>query len=196
MAGDENRRIMEMQKDALKEEHGMGGEDSGPRIPANARSANNAKIAALYNDAGEYEAELQAFEAEFDILNNNTLGDLVMKLDENTPEYEGNYAEELATTVVNAWTQLVEVEKTHPVEQLELLKQTAFSDMIDKLNASFSDYVGDFEAEIREVLVKRWEFLIDIKKEHIADERADMKLRGMKPDHIRKVYYNYQGIIV
>ncbi len=191
MAGGENRRIMEMQKDALKEEHGVS-EDSAPRIPANARSANNAKIAALYNDAAEYEAELQGFEAELDILNDNTLADLVMKLDENTPEYEGNYAEELAAAVVNAWTQLVEVEKTHPVEQLELLKKTAFSEMVEKLNAAFPEYEGDFEAEIREILVKRWEFLIDIKKEHIADERADMKLRGMKPDHIRKVYYNYQ----
>lgn len=196
MAGDENRRIMELQKDAMKEEHGVGGVESGPRIPANARSANNAKIAALYNDAAEYEAELKGFESELAILNDNTLGDLVIKLDENTPEYEGNYAKELATAVVNAWTQLVEVEKTHPAEELELLRQSAFSDMIDKFNATFSDYAGDFEAEIRDVLVKRWEFLVSIKKEHIASERADMKLRGMKPDHIRKVYYNYQGITV
>jgi len=196
MAGGENRRIMEMQKDALKEEHGMGGENSGPRIPANARSENSAKIAKLYDDAAEYEAELQGFEAEFEILNDNTLGDLVMKLNENTPAYEGNYAEELSAVLVNAWTQLVEVEKTHPKEQLELLKQTAFPDMVEKLNATFPAYAGDFETEVREVLVKRWEFLIDIKKEHIADERADMKLRGMKPDHIRKVHYNYHGVIV
>jgi len=195
MAGGENRRIMEMQKDALKEEHGVD-VSSGPRIPANARSANNAKIAALYEDAAEYEAELQVFEVEFEILNENTLGDLVVKLNENTPEYEGDYAEELATIVVNAWNQLVEDQKTDAGEQLELLKQTAFSDMVEKLNTAFPEYAGDFEAEIREILVKRWEFLIDIKKEHIADERADMKLQGMKPDHIRKVYYNYNGVTV
>ena len=196
MAGDENRRIMEMQKDALKEEHGVDTKDSGPRIPANAKSANNKKIAALYDDAGEYESELESFEAEFSILNESALGDLIAKLDNNSPEYEGDYAGELATAVVNAWTQLVEVEKTHPVEQLELLKKIPFSDMVEKLKASFADYTGDFEAEIKEILVKRWEFLIDIKKEHIADERADMKLRGMKPDHIRKVYYNYRGIAI
>ena len=195
MAGKENRRIMEMQMDALKEEHGVEIDSSKNRIPKNARSANNAKLAALYEDAGEYEAELICFEAEFEILNDNALGDLVMKLNENTPEYEGDYTEELSAVVVNGWTQLVEVQKTHPKEQLELLNQIAFSDMLEKLNAAFSEYAGDFETEIREILVKRWEFLIDIKKEHIADERAEMKLQGMKPDHIRKVYRNFHGIL-
>ena len=195
MAGKENRRIMEMQMDALKEEHGVEIDSSKNRIPKNARSANNAKLAALYEDAGEYEAELICFEAEFEILNDNALGDLVMKLNENTPEYEGDYTEELSAVVVNGWTQLVEVQKTHPKEQLELLNQTAFSEMLEKLNAAFSEYAGDFETEIREILVKRWEFLIDIKKEHIADERAEMKLQGMKPDHIRKVYRNFHGIL-
>ena len=118
-----------------------------------------------------------------------------MRLNENNPEYEGDYAEEIASGIVNAWTQLAE-EKSDAKEHLALLKQTAFSDMLEKLNTTFPAYTGDFEAEVREVLVKRWEFLVDIKKEHIAEERADMKLRGMKPDHIRKVYYNYHGVIV
>lgn len=193
---DENRRLMELQKDALKEEHGIDVDSSKNRIPKNARSANNAKLSKLYEDAGEYEAELKDFEAEFEILNENALSDLVMKLNENAPEYEGDYAEELSSVVVNGWTQLVEVVKTHPKEQLELLKRTAFSYMAEKLNTDFPEHTGDFEAEIREILAKRWVFLIDIKKEHIADERADMKLQGMKPDHIRKVYYNYHGIAV
>ena len=192
---DETRRLMEIQKDALKEEHGVD-VNAGGRIPKNARHPNNEKIAKLYEDAAEYEAELEGFEAEFEILNDNTLGDLVAKLNENNPEYEGNYEEEITTVVVNGWTQLVEEQKSHPVEQLDLLKQTTFSDMVGKLGETFPDYTGDFEAEIKEILVKRWEFLIEIKKEHIADERADMKLRGMKPDHIRKVYYNYHGVIV
>ena len=191
---DETRRLMEIQRDALKEEHGVE-VNTGGRIPKNARHPNNEKIAKLYEDAAEYEAELEVFEAEFEILNDNALGDLVAKLNENNPEYEGEYAEEIASVIVNAWTQLLE-EKNDAKEQLELLKQTAFSDMVEKLDVTFPEYTGNFEAEVREVLVKRWEFLIDIKKEHIAEERADMKLRGMKPDHIRKVYYNYHGVIV
>ena len=194
MAGKENRRIMEMQMDALKDEHGVDIDSSKNRIPANARSANNAKIAALYDDAAEYEAELKGFEAELEILNDNALKDLVNKLNENAPEYEGNYEEELSEVFVNGWTQLVEGEKTHPKEQLELVNQTGFSDVAEKLNAIFPEYDGDFESELRNILVRRWEFLIDIKKEHVADERADMKLQGMKPDHIRKVYYNYHGL--
>ncbi|MEA2048706.1 MAG: hypothetical protein U9O64_09705 [Campylobacterota bacterium] len=193
---EEARRLMELQKDALKDEHGVGNGSSGPRIPANARSANNAKLAKLYEDAAEYEAELKGFETEFKILNDTALDNLVMKLNENAPEYEGDYAQELSTVVVNGWTQLAEDQKRDAQEQLVLLKETVFSDMIEKLNAGFPEHTGDFEAEIREILVKRWEFLIEIKKEHIADERADMKLQGMKPDHIRKVYYNYHGILV
>lgn len=182
MAGKENRRIMEMQMDALKDEHGVEIDSSKSRIPANARSANNAKIAALYEDAAEYEAELKGFEAEFEILVDNALADLVAKLNENNSEYEGDYAKEISEVSVNGFTELVEA-KSHTGEQLELVKQM-----------DFTAYTGDFESELKEILVKRWEFLIAIKKEHVADERADMKLRGMKPDHIRKVYYNYHGL--
>lgn len=182
MAGKENRRIMEMQMDALKEEHGVDIDSSKNRIPKNARSANNAKLAALYEDAAEYEAELKGFEAEFEILNDNTLADLVLKLNANNPEYEGSYAKEVSEVTVNGFTQLVEA-KTQTQEQLELVTKM-----------DFTSYNGDFETELKEILVKRWEFLISIKKEHVADERADMKLQGMKPDHIRKVYYNYHGL--
>lgn len=182
MAGKENRRIMEMQMDALKDEYGVDIESSKNRIPANARSANNKKIAALYDDAGEYEAELKGFVTELEILNENQLVDLVVMLNANTPEYEGDFAKEIGEVVVNGFTQLVEA-KSHSHEQLELVKQM-----------DFTKYTGDFELELKEILVKRWEFLIEIKKEHVADERAEMKLMGMKPDHIRKVYYNYHGL--
>jgi len=182
MAGGENRRIMEMQMDALKDEHGVDIDSSKDRIPKNARSANNKKLAEIYNDAAEYEAELKGFEAELAILNDNALSDLVAKLNENNPEYEGNYAKEIAEAAVNGMTQLVEA-KSHTKEQLELVKKM-----------DFTAYSGELESEIREILVKRWEFLVEIKKEHIADERAEMKLMGMKPDHLRKVYYNYHGL--
>jgi len=182
MAGKENRRIMEMQMDALKDEHGVDIDSSKDRIPANARSANNKKLADLYDDAAEYEAELKGFEAELEILNDNALAGLVSKLNESNPEYEGDYAKEIAEVAVNGFTQFVEV-KSHSQEQLELVKKM-----------DFTSYSGELETEIREILVKRWEFLVEIKKEHVADERAEMKLMGMKPDHLRKVHYNYHGL--
>ncbi len=182
MADKENRRIMEMQMDALKDEHGVDIDSSKDRIPANARSANNKKLADLYDDAAEYEAELKGFKAELEILNDNALANLITKLNENNPEYEGDYAKEVAEVAVNGFTQLLEV-KSHSQEQLELVKKM-----------DFTAYSGELEAEIREILVKRWEFLVKIKKEHVADERAEMKLMGMKPDHLRKVHYNYHGL--
>jgi len=178
---DEARRIMEMQMDALKDEHGVD-VNAEHRIPKNARSANNKKIAELYNDAAEYEAELKGFEAEFEILKENALVNLVAKLNENNPEYEGDYAKEISEVAINGFTQLIEA-NSHTPENLESIKQV-----------DFTAYTGDFESELKEIFLKRWEFLIEIKKEHIADERAEMKIMGMKPDHIRKVYYNYHGL--
>ena len=180
---DEARRLMEIQRDALKEEHGVD-VNAEARIPANARSENNKKIAALYDDAAEYESELEGFEAELEILNSSALVDLVAKLNERNSEYEGNYAKEISEVVINGFTQLVEA-GTYTSKQLDLVKKM-----------DFTAYSGEFEEEIRDILVKRWEFLIEMKKEHIADERAEMKLMGMKPDHIRKVHYNYHGVAV
>ena len=111
------------------------------------------------------------------------------------PDSEGNYAEELKAILKAGWTQLVEVDQRYTNEQLELIEKTEFSDVLESLNTAYPEYNGDFETDMRNILVKRWEFLIDIKKEHVADERAEMKLQGMKPDHIRKVYRNFHGIL-
>ena len=185
MAGGENRRIMEMQFEAMQEEHGVKKDDNpkNPK-PSNHRSENSRKIAALYEDAAEYEEELEAFEKELEIINNNTLSKILDVLVKNTPEYDGDYAIELKAVLEAGWTQKIDVEKTHPKEELTLIKELSFNEIIEKLN----------EEDVRETLVKRWEMLVAIKTEHVAEERAEMKLRGMKPDHIRKVYRNYHGL--
>lgn len=186
MAGGENRRIMEMQFEAMQEEHGVKKSDSDPEKPKpnNDRSPNSKKIAALYEDAAEYEEELECFEQELEIINGNDVKDIANALMKNSPEYEGDYAQELKVILEAGWTQRVDVDNTHPKEELELIKKSVFSDVLEKLN----------EEDVRDTLVKRWEMLVAIKKEHVADERAEMKLRGMKPDHIRKVYRKYHGL--
>ena len=75
-----------------------------------------------------------------------------------------------------------------------MIKKSEFSDVVKNLKREFSDYTGDFDREVRAVLTKRWEMLITIKKEHVKEELAEMKLRGMKPDHIRKVYQKFHGL--
>ncbi len=196
MADEAQTRLLELQMEDLKATYGIKKDDSKPKKSTtnNHRSENSRKIAALYEDAAEYEEELKCFEEEFELINENELKDISSLLIEKFPDYDGDYKEELKAVLAFAWTNLVEVEKSHPIEQLELIKETEFTDVLEKLTASFSDYSGDFEKEIRDILVKRWEMLIAIKKEHVKEELAEMKLRGMKPDHIRGVYKKYHGI--
>ena len=189
---DEARRLMELQKDALKLEHGVDIESSKNRIPKNARSANNAKLAKLYEDAAEYEEELALFEKELEIINAHSLQALPDALNGAFVKEKGSYEQELKNILEAGWKNLVQEQKSHPQEQLTLIQEHGFVEAIEALN---NMYEGDFETQIEQILIKRWEFLIEIKKEHIKDERADMKLKGMKPDHIRKVYRNYHGLL-
>ena len=183
MAG-ETKRLMELQMEDLKASYGIA-KDAPRSTTNNDRSANSAKIAKLYEDAAEYEEELETFKVELEIVKSNELKDISSALLEKFPDYEGDYPKELKAVLEAHWTQFVEVDKTHPKEQLVLIKETALS-----------DYSDEFTVEVKNVLLKRWTMLVDIKTEHIAEERAEMKLRGMKPDHIRKVYRKYHGLEV
>ncbi len=90
---------------------------------------------------------------------------------------------------------MVDVEKTHPKEQLALIKETEFGDVVEKLSAAYPDHTGDFEADVRNFLVKRWENLIAIKKEHIKQELAEIKTTGLKPKYVKRVYEQFHGIV-
>ena len=199
MASEEGKRLLELQKEDLKlqlEElkasygikKGEGADEK--KHPVDHRTPNKTKIAKLYEDAGGYEEELECFEQELEVLKANEFKDIVKALIEQSPEHDGNYAEELKAVLVAHLIQFVEIDKTHPKEQLELIKATDFA------STDYANYTIDFQVELRDILLKRWEMLVGIKKEHVAEERAEMKLRGMKPDHIRKVYRLYHGLEV
>ena len=178
----------------LRASFGIKKEDSDAiKRPSNARSEANAKIAALYEAAGEYEEELERFEEELEIIESHSLEDLAAVLSEKFPSEEGSVEQELKEVVMVGWRQLVEVKQTHPKEQLDLIEASAFGDMATKLKAAYPE--DDIEAQMKEVLVKRWEMLIEIKKEHIAEEREDIEEhRGLKPDYARGVYRKYHGL--
>lgn len=189
------KRLMELQMEELKASYGIKREDSDVERPSNARSEANAKIAKLYEDAAEYEEELECFEEELEIINTNEFGDIAEALIQKSPNGEEDFAQELKAVLEAGWTHLVEVKKTHPKEQLELIKETEFCDIVERLSAVYPEYNGDFEAEVRDILVKRWETLIAIKKEHIQEEREDIEeYRGLKPDYAKGVYKKYHGI--
>lgn len=189
------KRLLELQMEELKASYGIKREDSDVERPSNARSEANAKIAKLYEDAAEYEEELECFEKELEIITTNEFGDIAAALIQKSPNGEENYSQELKAVLEAGWTHLVEVKKTHPKEQLELIKETEFCDIVERLNAAYPEYNGEFETEVRDILVKRWETLIAIKKEHIQEEREDIEeYRGLKPDYAKGVYKKYHGI--
>lgn len=184
---------LELQMEELKAAHAVN-DDSTPKSNTKDNS-KNAEIAKMYEDAAEYEANLKGFEEELKIVNANALKDIAAALIQKFPNEERDYVQELNSIVETGWAHLVEVEKTHPKEQLELIKETEFGDVVEKLNAAYPDYSGDFEADVRNFLVKRWENLIAITQEHIKQELAEIKTTGLKPKYVKRVYEQFHGIV-
>lgn len=184
---------LELQMEELKAAHAVN-DDSAPKTNTKDNS-KNAEIAKMYEDAAEYEANLKGFEEELKIVNANALKDIAAALIQKFPNEERDYVQELNSIVETGWAHLVEVEKTHPKEQLELIKETEFGDVVEKLNAAYPDYSGDFEADVRNFLVKRWENLIAITQEHIKQELAEIKTTGLKPKYVKRVYEQFHGIV-
>lgn len=197
MAEQKTKRYLELQMEELKAAHAEAeGEENNAAPKKNTKdNSKNAEIAKMYEDAAEYEEGLKAFEEELAIVNANTLKDIAAALIQKFPNEERDYAQELSNVLVMGWTHLVEVEKTHPKEQLELIKETEFGDVVEKLNAEYPDYTGDFEADVRNFLVKRWENLIAITKEHLKEELAEIKTTGLKPKYVKRVYEQFHGIV-
>jgi len=197
MAEDEKKLYLELQMDELK--GSLVEEDENPtpekKKTSNHRNPKHAEIAKLYEDAAEYEEDLKGFEEELEIVNANELKDIAAALRDKFPDEDRNYAEELDTILVTGWTHFVEVEKTHPKEQLALIKETEFGNIVEKLNTAYPDYNGDFEKDVRGLLEKRWGNLIAIKQEHIKQEIAEIKTSGLKPKYAKRIYQQYHGII-
>ena len=196
MADQKTKRYLELQMEELKAAHAENAEEEASAPKKNTKdNSKNAEIAKMYEDAAEYEEGLKAFEEELEIVNANALKDIAAALIQKFPNEERDYVQELKTILEMGWTHLVEVEKTHPKEQLELIKETEFGDVVEKLNAAYPDYNGDFEADVRNFLVKRWENLIAITKEHIKEELAEIKTTGLKPKYVKRVYEQFHGIV-
>ncbi len=196
MAEKKEKLYLELQMEELKAAHAKEAGEENPVPKKNSRdNSKNAEIARMYEDAAEYEEDLKGFEEELEIVNANDLKDIAASLIQKFPNEERDYAQELRTILETGWTHLVDVEKTHPKEQLTLIKETEFGDVVDKLSTAYPDYAGDFEADVRNFLVKRWENLIAIKQEHIKQELAEIKTTGLKPKYVKRVYEQFHGIV-
>ena len=204
MADKETKRYMELQMEEMKNFHTENAEDAqNSEIAEKKKSApkkstsnteKEAEIAKLYEDLAEYEDDLQCFEDELEVVNSNDLKDIAQSLTQKFPDEERDYDAELKAVVEAGWRHMVETLNTHPKKQLELIEKSDFADVVEKLSNAFPDYNGNFETEIKEVIVKRWELLIAIKKEHIKEEIAEIKTAGLKPHYAKRVYKRYHGI--
>lgn len=195
MADKETKRYMEMQMEEMKSFHA----DNTEKQEATSKKKNDdrekeAEIARLYEDLAEYEEDLECFENELEVVKSNQLKAISKALTENFPDEDRNYEQELKVVLEAAWTDMVEVQKTHPDEQLAIIKENDFCDIEEKLNTAYPEYEGSFETDIRNILIKRWELLIAIKKEHIKEEIAEIKTSGLKPNYAKRVYKRYHGI--
>ena len=205
MADDSKKLYMEMQMDELKASLAMEDEDSteeenNPKAvkkktpPKNNNNNKNAEVAKLYEDAFEYEEELEAFEKELEIINSHQLKDITKVLSQHFSDEDRNYEEELKAVLILGWTHLVEAEQTHPKEQLAFIQENEFSKIIETFSTNFPEYANEFEAKVREIFLKRWETIIAIKKEHIEQEIEEIYIAGLKPSFVKRIYKQFHGI--
>ena len=160
----------------------------------NKNSEKNIELAKMYEDAAEYEIELASFEAELAVIKANTLADMADALTKELPSSERNYAQELKGILISTWTHQVETLKTHPKEQLDLVKEAELCDVVEKLTVLNPEYEGDFSSEVKSVFIKRLETLIDIKKAHIEEEIEEIYIAGLKPSYVQRIYKQVHGL--
>ena len=158
------------------------------------QNQKNIELAKLYEDAYEYEEELVSFEAELEVVNANEIEELANALSKELPTEERDYDKELEGILVATWVHKVETLKTHPQEQLDLIRECTLSNVVEKLISAFPNYEGDFSKEVKASFTDRLKALISIKKQHIAEEIADLKIAGLKPTYVKRIYKQVNGL--
>lgn len=200
MAEEKGKRFLELQMNELLEMHGEEKEideaEEEAKRKALAYQEADKEVADLYADVYEYQEDLKCFEAELEILKEKSLSEILpafLALEIQSSDEDRNYEEELQAVLVAGWTNKVEHEKTHPAEQLEVIQSTPYVEVVEKMKSAFPEY-ANVENDIKEVLVKRWDFLVQIKKDHIKEEIGDLKVKGLKPHYAERVYKRYHGL--
>ncbi|PHR56553.1 MAG: hypothetical protein COA44_08065 [Arcobacter sp.] len=157
-------------------------------------SDKDIELAKMYENIAECEIELLAFEKELTIIKANELKDLAEALNQELPDKDRQYAQELQGILISTWEHKVEVKKTHPLEQLDLIKETPLCEVVEKLCARFPDYEGDFAKDVKATFIDRLEALMSIKKDHIDEDIEDIYIAGIKPSYVKRIYKQVNGI--
>jgi len=207
MADNSKKLYMEMQMDELKSTlaaqededdldplEEMIKEQAASKKKVNKNTEKERELAKMYEDAYIYEQELDTFEKELEVVKANNLKDIATALREAFPELIKDYENEFKASLVTAWKHNIEVKKSRPKEQLELIEKTKFIEIVETFNSTYPDYEGNFENEVKLVLVKRWEMFIDIKKSEIEEEHEEIYIAGIKPSYVKRIYKQVHGI--
>jgi hypothetical protein len=184
---------MKLQMDELKTVHGMENAERKSEAKSQSGRPEDEEIAKLYEDCAEYEDELLRFERELEIIKRSDTAALAAAMAELAGEARNQAEEKLKAVVEHGWTVRVESGSASPAS-LERLRSVGFSDLASELRDAFPEEKSDFEAEIKSLLIERWELYIEIKKEHIKEEVSYIKALGLKPHYAKKIYKRYHGI--
>lgn len=158
------------------------------KLDAIRNNPKNIELAKLYEDAYEYEEELASFEEELKVVEAHSLEALADALNSELPDEDRDYETELQSILVATWVYKVETKQTHPQAQLDLIKTSHLSNVVEKLTNAFPDYEGNFQNEVKAAFTDRLKTLIAIKKEHIKEEIAEIKIAGLKPTYVKRIY--------
>lgn len=207
MADDSKKLYMEIQMEELKASliddededdldplEKMMKEQAATKKKVNKNSEKEKELAKMYVDAYEYEQELEVFEKEMVVVKQNDLKDIATALRQEFPEVQKDYEDEFKAALVTTWTHNVEVKQSRPQEQLDLIQETAFNEIVETFQNVYPDYEGDFEAEVKLVLVKRWDMFISIKKDEIEEELEEIYIAGLKPSYVKRIYKQVNGL--
>jgi tetratricopeptide (TPR) repeat protein len=205
MEDDSKKLYLELQMEELKAALGVQEEASVAEMnkakieqlkeaAAKKNRDKNADVAKLYENAAEYEKELEHFEKELEIINSHQVKDIVEVLCKKLPDEERNYGDELKAIIVAGWVHSFEGDELELLGQCELIKKVEFSNIVDALVLACPESSIDFDVKVKAILTKRLETLIGIKKDHIEEEIEEIYIAGLKPSFVKRIYKEYHGL--
>jgi hypothetical protein len=181
---------MQHQMDTLKQLHGTESDlnDKNKRL-AEMGQEKDREIAELYEDLYEYKLDLKCFEDELFLIKKHEIKEILDIFEEYKVD-KRDYKKDLVAVMEHFWKLEVDAGK-YDASQLDAINGLGFNEMVDKLIELNGAEVIEV---IKNILIKRWELLIEMKKEHIKDEEKGIKVTGLKIYYAERIYKRFHGI--
>jgi hypothetical protein len=186
----DSKSLMQHQMEAIKDIYGNDIEiiENEEEIDKSGQEQDR-EIAELYEDLYQYKMDLACFEKELELVKENDLFSLLDALEKEKFDTR-DYKQDLLGVLEHNWKQKCEQGIINN-DQLSVFENKNFNEVLQKLIDLNSQDILD---PLKSDFIKRWELLIEIKKEHIKDETAEIKVTGLKPYYAERVYKRFHGI--